>query len=561
MPNPPNYTRHVNFSNDEARGLNSPAPAKVDVELDSIQEALTDLRRVVIGITTATGALKPNVAVNASVSEIRGPQEEVAVGGSPETFVITPVIDLTYNSAHVYQNGLLLPSSDYTLAAGSVQISTTAGDDIAIHFFDSEDAILAQLADDTAPDTAGAGLVGWDDQNVYSLLLPITGNPNTVNDALDLAYQNIISIYDDMYPLEQWLRSDGTQPLTATWNTGGYSIGGLPASAVNGQAVRHEQLTALNALIANLSSLYLLVDGTSSMTNDLDFGGNKGINVTDGADAADAVNFTQLELQMPLDGSRAATANLNFGGFTATALADGAAATDAATVGQLTTAVSAVSTSKTEIGRYIFTRTAVYGAAYAEVSAGVYDITMPTNTTGWSAECVGGGGGGASSENDSRSGGGGGGGAFATAGAVTTGGTIIRITVGGGGSAQTSVGSPGFAGSASSVTTQDALSTYCTAGAGQGGYEPSLVHDPTNGGEGGAGGTGIGDYAVSGQAGFPGNDGVGGTSAGGLGGIVNMLLPYGLAATYGTGGTGGEFTIAVTGQAGQDGAVIIRLYK
>lgn len=350
MAYPPAYARLYNFNTDDATGLESPAPAKVDAELDAIQETVTDIRRVVRAVTTSDGRLKPSQPVNASAVEVQDVQEETAAGGTPETITFTTAIDTDYTDVHVYLNGVLQLSTDVTVTNTAVALNTTVGDSVVIHFFGVEDSALTQLADDT-DNTVGAGLVGYADESGYGTQVPITGSPADVAEALDLVLNNIKNLGDIFLPSTQWVRADGTQELTADWDVGGtYTLTNVPESSANGEVVVHEQLQSLTTSVANLSSNYVATNGSSTMSGNLDLDDNLIINLDAATASGHAVEYDQLNtalaLKLSLDGSLAMTGDLDMGSNSITNLADGVDDTDAATVGQVDTAIaSAISTA------------------------------------------------------------------------------------------------------------------------------------------------------------------------------------------------------------------------
>ena len=289
MTYPPDYTRRYNFVTDEARGLTSPAPAKVDAELDALQGSFHRLRSVVVGVTTATGALKPNQAVNASITEVQDPDEFTASGGTPESFTFTTAIDTDTNSVHVYKNGLLQISTDLTLTDTTVALNTTPGDAVVVHFFDDEGGITTTLAA-----TGGAALVGYDDSISYDL--PINATATTVQATLDLLRQNLANVNESLYPTTQWLAADGSQELSDDWDVGGtYRIVHHPASTQTGEVVVHQQLSALTEAFAGLGTVFVSLNGDGVMTDALDMGSNRVVN------AASATAATGLTTKGQMD--------------------------------------------------------------------------------------------------------------------------------------------------------------------------------------------------------------------------------------------------------------------
>lgn len=84
---------------------------------------------------------------------------------------------------------------------------------------------------------------------------------------------------------------------------------------------------------------YLRTDGSNAMTGSLNMNNQKIVNVSNGTNANDAVNFSQLSTKLNTSGGTL-TGQLNMGSNKITNLANGTADTDAATVGQLNSAVA-----------------------------------------------------------------------------------------------------------------------------------------------------------------------------------------------------------------------------
>lgn len=311
MTRAPQYFRQQNFLNDAARGLESPAPAKIDSEFDALQQTANQTRNRLEAIVNADGSLKPNQPVNASVTEILPYQEHQALGGTPETVPFTVSIDADVNSIILFKNGLLVDTAEYTYDDDGVSVNTILGDLVAIRFYDVQDSVLTVLAEPT-----GSELIGYDDPDSYGPQLPITGTPTTVSEGLTLALGNLNNIGNDLYPLSQWVKADGSRELSGDWFTGGnYRIKGHPASAENGDVVVHEQFVMLNNAISGASEGYVATDGSSTMTGALDMGSNPINNVEDGQNAQDAVAYGQLDDYLKADGTTVATGQIDFDTF------------------------------------------------------------------------------------------------------------------------------------------------------------------------------------------------------------------------------------------------------
>lgn len=84
---------------------------------------------------------------------------------------------------------------------------------------------------------------------------------------------------------------------------------------------------------------YLKTDGSNAMTGALNMNNQKIVNVSNGTNANDAVNYSQLSTKLNTSGGTM-TGQLSMSSNKITNLADGTAATDAATVGQLNAAIA-----------------------------------------------------------------------------------------------------------------------------------------------------------------------------------------------------------------------------
>jgi len=562
----PKYVRQQNFNNDASRGLDSPEPAKLDTEFDAIQETANQTRNRLEGVLQANGQLKPNQKLNSSLTEINDPDEYIASGALPETFVFSTAIDITSNLVHVYKNGELQPTADYTVTNADVELDTVASDTVAVHFYDVQGAALTTLAA-----TGGSALIGFDDDSGYGPQQPITGTPTTVKEAADLALINTANLGDALFPLSQWVKTDGTAPLVGNWDLGGtFRIQGALASTADGDLVEHTQLVAVQAAISGLGILFVAVDGSSVMTADLDMGAQRLVNLATGTSSGHAVEFAQytagLAGKLSLDGSLPMTGGLNMNNNNI-ALGAGVATTNTTpTTGDMLTnksyvdtQIAAAAASNTVFATATFTLTHSFGHNATGVSAGVYDLTIPA--------------GGANGENDTRSGGGGGGGGYASYKNIVSQGDIFRITVGVGAAAQLGNGSAGNAGGGSFVQNQAQSLTYAAAGGGGGAVDPAVT------GTGGVGGSGtIGTSIAQGKPGGDGELGGGTASVGGNGGLpagmfgvnvvntANTLSSYvkGFTEIAGLGGAG-QGGLDQTGTNGEDtfgspGLVTITLY-
>ena len=73
-----------------------------------------------------------------------------------------------------------------------------------------------------------------------------------------------------------------------------FRIRNMPPSLQDGDAVVHEQLMGLLNVIESFSQLFIRIDGTSTMSGNLNMGGNLITNLGDGVEDTDGVNVGQL---------------------------------------------------------------------------------------------------------------------------------------------------------------------------------------------------------------------------------------------------------------------------
>ena len=339
MAYPPDYHRLYNFNNDAARGLDSPGPARVDAELNLIHESITDMRRVVVGITTADGKIRPTQPINAAVVVLRDPEETVVAGAPQTVFPFAVAIDSTTTALVVYVDGVRLDSTEvvgFDNAEVTLTNAVAVGSTVVIEFYDNEGGILTQLADDTVG-TEGADLVGYGDEFGQGLLLPIPGAPNTVKAGLDLAFNNIRELGDELLPATQFLHADGSVPFAADQDADGFTLTGIRVAAANGEPVEYSQLVDLDAAFNASLNLYLLLDGTAPMIGDLDMGLQQVVNMADGVDATDGATVGQIAGLLPLSGGTM-TGDIDMDGNTIEGLPEPTLDDEAATKGYVDTA-------------------------------------------------------------------------------------------------------------------------------------------------------------------------------------------------------------------------------
>ena len=136
------------------------------------------------------------------------------------------------------------------------------------------------------------------------------------------------------------VKLDGTRPLTGNMNTAGFRVRGLPAPMELDEATNKQYVDfAVTSAVSSLSSAVMRRDGTNAMTNQLNFGGFRGVNLADPVGVQDAATklyvdsalSTSAATLLKRDGSNAMTASLNAGTNRVINVANPTGAQDAAT--------------------------------------------------------------------------------------------------------------------------------------------------------------------------------------------------------------------------------------
>jgi hypothetical protein len=210
-----------------------------------------------------------------------------------------------------------------------------------------------------------------------------------VEDALQEVAGQISTLLSDLGPLADYIRADGTVPMTASLDGGANTGVNFAPGTSNGQLVVWEQISALVALWNDLQQYYYKRDGSVGMTGDVPMGQHRAVDAAAGVDPNDYTIKSQLDERIHKDGSVAMQADLDFNGHRGTGGADATEQQDFVTLKQLLAQSG--------------------GAAIAEWrSAGSNNIVVPTGVSRASVEMWGGGGGGHSAAGATAGGGGGG---------------------------------------------------------------------------------------------------------------------------------------------------------
>lgn len=257
MAYPPYLARITHFSTDALAGLAAPSAIGTDAEFNSVQEVQNQQTLFIRRITNADGTLK-NLST-ATAQALAGTQEFVATA-SQTLFVTT----IPYAAAFTNTN-VMVYSGSTRFATSAVAVSNSAGflaitiaaqplsTSITVFAFESGAGLLAKLQSTTTG--LGASLVSIEDVGAYTTQV-------TTEAALQELYSHTQGAVGKSW-LEGVLVMSGYLAKTGGTMTGniamstGATVTGLPASAANGQAVRHEQLAALSTTISGISTTFM----------------------------------------------------------------------------------------------------------------------------------------------------------------------------------------------------------------------------------------------------------------------------------------------------------------
>lgn len=257
MAYPPYLARITHFSTDALAGLAAPSAIGTDAEFNSVLEVQNQQTLFIRRITNADGTLK-NLST-ATAQALAGTQEFVATAA--QTLFVTTI---PYAAAFTNTN-VMVYSGSTRFATSAVTVSNSAGflaitiaaqavnTSITVFAFESGAGLLAKLQSTTTG--LGASLVSIEDVGAYTVQV-------TTEAALQELYSHTQGAAGKSW-LEGVLVMSGYLAKTGGTMTGniamstGATITGLPASAANGQAVRHEQLSALSTTISGISSTFM----------------------------------------------------------------------------------------------------------------------------------------------------------------------------------------------------------------------------------------------------------------------------------------------------------------
>ncbi len=260
MAYPPYLARITHFAFDAIAGIDSPNPTGVDAELDGVLETLNQQGLFIRRITTADGLLKGVAA--ATALSLAGSQNITATA-SQTAFTTTIVWDSSFSvsSVLVFIAGLRVTPSAVADSGGFLQVTLaaqTVGTVVTIMAFSAGAGILTQLMT-AGSATLGAHLVAIEDAGGYTSVV-------TQEAATQELYSHTQGAtgktwLEGVLVMSGYLAKAGGTMVGDITMTAPYTIKGLPASAANGQAVRHEQFTTLQASITGISSTFMPKSG------------------------------------------------------------------------------------------------------------------------------------------------------------------------------------------------------------------------------------------------------------------------------------------------------------
>lgn len=263
MAYPPYLARITHFQFDANAGLDAPSPSGVDSELNAVVEAMNQQNLAIRRVTTPSGVLK-NLS-SATAQALAGTQ--VFTATDAQTNFDTSIVWSAAFSAlnvQVYVNATKLATSAVTVAdnSGTLRVTLAAqalGNIVEVWAFESGAGVLTRLQ--TVSATDGANLLAIEDAGGYTTAA-------TVEDAIQELYDHTQGAAGKTWLEGVLVKSDyvlkaGSTMASAAHLTfqGGGTVKGLPASAANGEAVRHEQVVALQTSITGITATFMPKSG------------------------------------------------------------------------------------------------------------------------------------------------------------------------------------------------------------------------------------------------------------------------------------------------------------
>lgn len=310
---PPFYSRLSNFNRDAMAGLESPAPAKLDAELNAIQTTLRQECEVMRGITTADGHLR-NVSLAIAQSLVGSWIGTAPVSPGPIVTTIPWVSTMSNLSVLVMLGTVVLNPNQFTVAAGGVgsaflTVTPTSypatGTTTTVWAFEPGSGLLTRLASTANGD--GAALIAIHDAGSFFA-------STDVENALQEVGGTIVSLQASLGPVADYFKRDGSVAATGNFDMAGFQLHNNADGTADGDLVTVRQIAAYVAAWTDLSRFFLKRDGTAAMAGALNFGNNKGLNLADPDLGAplDAVNVRTLLKTIATSGAAPVGSTMDF---------------------------------------------------------------------------------------------------------------------------------------------------------------------------------------------------------------------------------------------------------
>jgi microcystin-dependent protein len=297
-PNP--YTRLFNFQRDANDGLESPAPGKVDSELNGIQATLEQTRQRIVAVTSVDGRLRNVPAALAAAL--------VGTWAGTSTGVVTFTTTIPWQAAFSVNSVLIMAANvpyrpaqitsvqdDGGFLAVTLAVAPTASTALTVWAFEPGAGILTLLG--STANAEGAALIGVEDAG--DLLAA-----DDVEEALAEIATNLAALTAAIGATAELFKRDGAVAATGDFDMGGNKITGAADAVDPGDLVTLRQLAEYVAIWNDLSQFFYKRDGSGALTGALDYGNQKGTNLAD-ADLTvptDAVNVRTMQQAIAYSG-------------------------------------------------------------------------------------------------------------------------------------------------------------------------------------------------------------------------------------------------------------------
>jgi microcystin-dependent protein len=298
---PAYYQRLFNFLRDKNNGQESPDAAKLDVELDAIQVAVSMIRDRVKTITTADGRLRN---VPAALAAALVGTSSVAGDGTNVLLTTIPWQPaFSVDSVLVMIAGQLQRPAQITSVVdqgGFLQVTMTTAVALAalcvVWAFEPGAGLLTRL-DDPAPGE-GASLIALEDATgLY--------DASNVEDALAEIAAEFDAYQTAVGDLGLYFKTDGSTVPVADLPMGGFKFTGAADGVAEGDFVTVRQTAGYIAVWSDLQRFYMKRDGSTAMAGPFNFGNNKGYNLADPdlSQPLDAVNVRTMLRSLSTSGA------------------------------------------------------------------------------------------------------------------------------------------------------------------------------------------------------------------------------------------------------------------